>query len=81
MAGASKELFEALLVNPFDLNSMAGAIYRAITMSLNEQKERNRSMQKRLRRYTVQLWASEFMKALNSVIKIDDTHTLSLIHI
>ena len=78
MAGASKELFEALLVNPFDLNSMAGAIYKALTMSLNEQKERNRSMQKRLRRYTVQLWASEFMKALNSVIKIEDTHTIKI---
>ena len=78
MAGASKELFEALLVNPFDLNSMAGAIYKALTMSLNEQKERNRSMQKRLKRYTVQLWAGEFMKALNSIIKIDDTHTTKI---
>ena len=78
MAGASKELFEALLVNPFDLNSMADSIYKALTMSLDEQKERNRSMQKRLRRYTVQRWANEFMRALNSVIKIDDTHTIKI---
>ena len=41
MAGASKELFEALLVNPFDLNSMANSIYKALTMSLDEQRERN----------------------------------------
>ena len=78
MAGASKELFEALLVNPFDLNSMADSIYKALTMSLDEQKERNRSMQKRLRRYTVQRWANEFMRALDSVIKIDDTHTIKI---
>ena len=78
MAGASKELFEALLVNPFDLNSMADSIYKALTMSLDEQKERNRSMQKRLRRYTVQRWANEFMRALNSEIKIDDTHTIKI---
>ena len=78
MAGASKELFEALLVNPFDLNSMVDAIYKALTMSLIEQKERNRSMQKRLKRYTIQLWAGEFMKALNSIIKIDDTHTTKI---
>ena len=78
MAGASKELFEALLVNPFDLNSMADSIYKALTMSKDEQKERNRSMQKRLRRYTVQRWANEFMRALNSVIKIDDTHTIKI---
>jgi len=78
MAGASKELFEALLVNPFDLNSMADAIYKALTMTIDEQKERNRSMQKRLRRYTVQRWANEFMRALDSVIKIDDTHTIKI---
>ena len=65
MAGASKELFEALLVNPFDLNSMADSIYKALTMSLDEQRERNISMQKRLKRYTVQRWANEFMNALN----------------
>ncbi|MGB0254546.1 MAG: bifunctional alpha,alpha-trehalose-phosphate synthase (UDP-forming)/trehalose-phosphatase [Flavobacteriaceae bacterium] len=64
MAGASKELHEAVLVNPFDLNAMAKSIREAIVMPLEEQKKRNISMQKRLSRYTVTHWAKEFMTAL-----------------
>lgn len=64
MAGASKELFEAVLVNPFDRNAMADALKQAITMPLGEQKRRNVEMQKRLRRYSVEYWAKEFMQAL-----------------
>ena len=54
MAGASKELFQALVVNPFDINSMSEAIYKALNMPLEEQQQRNISMRKRLSRYTVQ---------------------------
>lgn len=64
MAGASKELHEAVLVNPFDLNAMANAVHNAIVMPLEEQKKRNISMRKRLSRYTVTHWAKEFMTAL-----------------
>ena len=66
MAGASKELYEALMVNPFDLNQMAESILTAINMPIEEQKKRNFSMQKRLSRYSVELWANEFMKSLKS---------------
>ena len=64
MAGASKELFEAVLVNPFDKNAMADALLQAITMPLNEQKRRNKEMQKRLSRYSVEHWSKEFMNSL-----------------
>lgn len=66
MAGASKELFQALVVNPFDINSMSEAIYIALNMPLEEQQQRNISMRKRLSRYTVQRWADDFMSALNT---------------
>ena len=66
MAGASKELFQALVVNPFDIDTMSEAIYKAINMPLEEQKQRNLSMQKRLSRYTIERWANDFMAALNS---------------
>ena len=65
MAGASKELFQAVVVNPFDINSMSEAIYKALNMPLEEQQQRNISMRKRLSRYTVQRWADDFMSALN----------------
>ena len=51
MAGASKELFEAVTVNPFNLNEMANGILKAVKMPLDEQKRRTITMQKRLARY------------------------------
>lgn len=82
MAGASKELYESVLVNPFDLNQMADALLTAIKMPVEEQQKRNLSMQKRLSRYSVELWAKEFMKALktkhhtvdeSSVVKMNES--------
>ena len=64
MAGASKELYESLTVNPFDLNDMSDKIYKAVKMPLDEQIKRNRSMQKRLKRYTVSYWANDFINNL-----------------
>ena len=75
MAGAAKELFDAVTVNPFDLNSMADSIYKAINMPLDEQKRRNTTMQNRLIRYDVKHWASEFYKALK--IKSDEKNISS----
>ena len=66
MAGASKELYESLTVNPFDLNKMSDTILRAIKMPKKEQIKRNRSMQERLSRYTVNYWANDFMRNLIS---------------
>ena len=79
MAGASKELYEAIMVNPFDLNQMAESILTAINMPVKEQKKRNLSMQKRLSRYSVELWAKEFMKALKSKPEIDEEYPAQIL--
>ena len=50
MAETSKELYESILVNPFDLDQMADALLTAIQMPEEEQKKRNLRMQKRLQR-------------------------------
>ena len=80
MAGASIELFEAIQINPFDLYNMSESIYKALTMPKDEQNKRNLSMQNRIKRYTVEHWANEFIntlknklkfKELNSSLKID----------
>lgn len=67
MAGAAGELSEALLVNPFDRDSIVEAIRRALTMPADEQRHRNGMMRRRLSRYTSERWASEFMDALYEV--------------
>lgn len=69
MAGASKELGEALVVNPNNEEEVAQAIKDALTMPEDEQIERNRIMQKRLQRYNVVRWGTDFMDALSSVKK------------
>ena len=76
MAGASKELYEAITVNPFDLNGMAKGILKAIKMPIDEQKRRNKTMQKRLSRYTIKYWAQDYYAALNKLaISSNETST------
>ncbi|MEP6774433.1 MAG: bifunctional alpha,alpha-trehalose-phosphate synthase (UDP-forming)/trehalose-phosphatase [Chloroflexota bacterium] len=65
MAGAAKELGEALLINPNSTEEIAEAIKQALEMPLDEQKRRNAAMQKRLRRYNVVAWAKDFVREMN----------------
>ncbi|MBN2348680.1 MAG: bifunctional alpha,alpha-trehalose-phosphate synthase (UDP-forming)/trehalose-phosphatase [Bacteroidales bacterium] len=67
MAGATKELSEAILINPNNKEEIADAIKQAIEMPVEEQKERNAILQKRLQRYNVEKWAQDFMKSLDNV--------------
>ncbi|HDS06173.1 MAG TPA: bifunctional alpha,alpha-trehalose-phosphate synthase (UDP-forming)/trehalose-phosphatase [Bacteroides sp.] len=67
MAGSAKEMSEAILINPNNREEMAEAIRAAIEMPVKEQKERNQQIQKRLKRYTVQKWAREFMDGMQEV--------------
>ncbi|MDP2180992.1 MAG: bifunctional alpha,alpha-trehalose-phosphate synthase (UDP-forming)/trehalose-phosphatase [Actinomycetota bacterium] len=67
MAGAAKELAEAVLVNPNDRDAMVEALLEALTMAPDEQRARNEAMQRRLRRYTVQRWAEDFLGRLQEI--------------
>lgn len=69
MAGAAKELKEALSVNPLDTEEVAQAIYQGLTMPLSEQKKRNKSMRKRLEKYDVRQWANDLNESLINVKK------------
>ncbi|WP_369992828.1 bifunctional alpha,alpha-trehalose-phosphate synthase (UDP-forming)/trehalose-phosphatase [Winogradskyella sp.] len=64
MAGASKEMNEALLINPNNFKDFAANLDRALTMPLKEQESRIKFLQKRLKRYDVEKWAEEFFKSL-----------------
>jgi trehalose 6-phosphate synthase/phosphatase len=64
MAGAAKELGEAIIVNPNNKEEIVSAIKQALTMSKEEQIERNREMQKRLARYSVGGWVGDFLGCL-----------------
>ncbi len=74
MAGASKEMSEALIINPNDMAQIAQAIKTAIEMPSDEQMERNTILQKRLKRYDVEKWATDFLNSLESVRQKEETY-------
>jgi trehalose 6-phosphate synthase/phosphatase len=61
MAGAANELYDALIVNPQDINEMAEALKRALDMEPGEQRARLEKMQMRLKKYDVKNWAEDFI--------------------
>ncbi len=67
MAGASKELQDALLVNPNDIEEVAGAIGQALTMDEEEQVKRMTAMRENVRKYDVFQWVNVFMDRLGHV--------------
>jgi trehalose 6-phosphate synthase/phosphatase len=69
MAGAAKEMGEALIINPFHREDFAKALEQALTMPVEEQIRRNKLMQERLQRYNVVRWADDFVQALISTQK------------
>ncbi len=72
MAGVSHEMNDALLINPNDNHQMSEALKRALEMPVEEQISRNSIMQKRIKRYNVEKWASAFMEALTVAGKLKD---------
>lgn len=69
MAGASKELIDAIVVNPNDANAIAVAIDQALEMSLPEQQLRMRSMRQMVAKFNVHHWVKLFMATLDDVKK------------
>jgi trehalose 6-phosphate synthase/phosphatase len=67
MAGASKELQDAVLVNPNDRQGVIDAIYNSLSMKPAEQKARMVSMQESLKKYDVFQWVKVFMDRLDHV--------------
>lgn len=66
MAGAAKEMNEAILINPNSFEDFADSLEMALSMPKEEQTKRMSHLQKRLKRYNVEKWAQEFFKALEN---------------
>src|SRR3989338_1560515 len=65
--GASRELKDALIINPYDGEQTAEAIHTALTMSPTEQTRRMRNMREVVRSYNVYRWAAEILKTLTNL--------------
>lgn len=64
MAGAAKEMGEALVINPNHDSEIALSLEQALAMPVEEQVRRNQFLQDRLRRYDVNRWANDFIQVL-----------------
>jgi trehalose 6-phosphate synthase len=64
LAGAARELSSALLVNPYDSRAVGHAIQAALSMSLDERRERHAAMLQVLKRNDIVTWTRRFIEAL-----------------
>ncbi len=60
-AGASRELPEALLVNPFDVGETAAAMKAAVQMPRAERQERMKLMRSTVKENNVYRWAGRML--------------------
>jgi trehalose 6-phosphate synthase len=59
--GASREMPEAIIVNPYDTEGLASAIERALTMPRDEQVERMKLMRTQIKENNVYRWAASIL--------------------
>jgi trehalose 6-phosphate synthase len=65
-AGAAIEFRRALLVNPYDPESVAGAIAQALAMPIEERRARHQALLAMISAYDVDRWQQEFLSTLRS---------------
>ena len=66
LAGAARELTNALQVNPYDCRGVAQAIDAALSMPLSERKRRHEALIDTVRRNDIHAWHRTFMEELES---------------
>ncbi|HTN85515.1 MAG TPA: bifunctional alpha,alpha-trehalose-phosphate synthase (UDP-forming)/trehalose-phosphatase [Sorangium sp.] len=63
-AGAAAELIEALPVNPYDIDSVAATIKRALVMPPSEQRVRMQALRRRVMAHDAHRWSHRFLNDL-----------------
>jgi trehalose 6-phosphate synthase len=66
-AGASGELEDALIINPYDTEQLAGALHTALTMSDEEARTRMRRMRELVREHNIYRWAGRLIGDLAAI--------------
>ena len=70
-AGAAQELHQATIVNPYDIEAIAGVIHDALEVPADEAKKRLANMQYLVRKNNSQFWAHNFIQKLQSTMLIE----------
>jgi trehalose 6-phosphate synthase/phosphatase len=75
-AGAAAELDGALMVNPYDVNSLASVIQRALVLPAEERRTRMQTLRHRVSEYDIQHWARGFLDRLHATPPHEQASTL-----
>lgn len=75
MAGASRELYDALIVNPNDVRQIAKTMVDALNMPLAEQQVRMQKMREIVRKFDIDHWVKIFMDKLREVKELQASFT------
>ncbi len=67
-AGAAIEMGDALIVNPYDVEGVAEALQRALSMPLEERRHRHAALMDVLRSNDIVTWRNRFDEALENAI-------------
>jgi trehalose 6-phosphate synthase len=65
--GASRELQDALIVNPYDTEQLAEAIHYALDMDPRQRRERMRRMRRVVRDHNIYRWAANLIGAVSEI--------------
>jgi trehalose 6-phosphate synthase len=65
--GASRELQDALIVNPYDTEELADAIHHAVAMDPRERRERMRRMRRVVKQHNIYRWAANLIAAVSEI--------------
>ena len=77
--GAARELHDAIIVNPYDIQATAVAIAQAIEMNVGEMVDRMRRMRKSVKEHNIYWWAGSLIGELCDLRLEDDEHTTALV--
>jgi len=73
--GASRELKDALIVNPYDIEQMADAICLSLRMPAAERTDRMGRMRANVREYNIYRWAGKLIGELARLRVTDETRS------
>lgn len=78
-AGAASLLAQALFLNPWDEDSIANVLYRAVTMPIEEKQTRLQGLNNILSKYSATRWAESFLTDLEKNVPSNERKGISLV--
>lgn len=68
--GAAQELTDALLINPYSMDEFAEALHRALTMPVEEQRQRMQRMRAQVAEKNIFRWAGQMLSDASRLVEM-----------